>query len=32
MWGISCPGFYISAGMIDAHPALAAPQTSVNDY
>ena len=23
MWGISYPGFYVAAGMIDAHPALA---------
>ncbi len=22
MWGISYPGFYVAAGMIDAHPAL----------
>jgi len=28
MWGISYPGFYVAAGMIDAHPALkaASPQ------
>ena len=34
MWGISQPGFYVSAGMIDAHPALAAvsPQAPVTDY
>jgi putative CocE/NonD family hydrolase len=34
MWGISYPGFYVSAGMIDAHPALAAasPQAPVTDY
>ena len=34
MWGISYPGFYVSAGMIDAHPALKAvsPQAPVTDY
>lgn len=34
MWGISYPGFYVSAGMIDAHPALRAvsPQAPVTDY
>ena len=34
MWGISQPGFYASAGMIDAHPALVAvsPQAPVTDY
>jgi putative CocE/NonD family hydrolase len=34
MWGISQPGFYVSAGMIDAHPALvaASPQAPVTDY
>ncbi|MEO8025527.1 MAG: CocE/NonD family hydrolase [Bryobacteraceae bacterium] len=34
MWGISQPGFYTSAGMIDAHPALvaASPQAPVTDY
>ncbi len=34
MWGISQPGFYASAGMIDAHPALLAvsPQAPVTDY
>ena len=34
MWGISYPGFYVSAGMIDAHPALEAvsPQAPVTDY
>lgn len=34
MWGISYPGFYTSAGMIDAHPALKAvsPQAPVTDY
>lgn len=33
MWGISYPGFYTAAGMIDAHPALAAasPQAPVSD-
>ncbi len=33
MWGISYPGFYVSAGMIDAHPALvaASPQAPVTD-
>src|SRR5262249_48531333 len=31
MWGISQPGFYATAGMIDAHPALVAvsPQAPV---
>jgi len=34
MWGISQPGFYVTAGMIDAHPALVAvsPQAPVTDY
>jgi putative CocE/NonD family hydrolase len=34
MWGISLPGFYASAGMIDAHPDLVAvsPQAPVTDY
>jgi putative CocE/NonD family hydrolase len=34
MFGISYPGFYCSAGMIDAHPALAAvsPQAPVGDW
>jgi putative CocE/NonD family hydrolase len=34
MYGISQPGFYVSAGMIDAHPALVAvaPQAPVTDY
>ncbi len=34
MWGISYPGFYASAALIDAHPALAAvsPQGPVSDY
>jgi len=34
MWGISYPGFYTSAGMIDAHPALKAvsPQAPITDW
>ena len=33
MWGISYPGFYTAAGMIDAHPAQAAsPQAPVTDW
>ena len=34
MWGISYPGFYTSAGMIDAHPALKAvsPQAPIADW
>lgn len=34
MFGISYPGFYCSAGMIDAHPALRAvsPQAPVGDW
>lgn len=34
MYGISYPGFYCSAGMIDAHPALVAvsPQAPVGDW
>lgn len=34
MWGISYPGFYCSAGMIDAHPALVAvsPQAPIGDW
>lgn len=34
MYGISYPGFYCSAGMIDAHPALLAvsPQAPVGDW
>ncbi|MCP4658476.1 MAG: CocE/NonD family hydrolase [bacterium] len=34
MWGISYPGFYCSAGMIDSHPALAAvsPQAPISDW
>src|SRR5947209_13175782 len=33
-WGISYPGFYTAAGMIDAHPALvaASPQAPVTDW
>ncbi|HVR29452.1 MAG TPA: CocE/NonD family hydrolase [Thermoanaerobaculia bacterium] len=33
MWGISYPGFYTAAGMIDAHPALvaASPQAPIAD-
>ena len=32
-WGISYPGFYVAAGMIDAHPALkaASPQAPVTN-
>ena len=34
IYGISQPGFYATAGMVDAHPALvaAAPQAPVTDY
>jgi len=34
IWGISYPGFYTAAGMIDAHPALkaASPQAPVTDW
>lgn len=34
MWGISYPGFYTTAGLIDAHPALkaASPQAPVSDW
>jgi putative CocE/NonD family hydrolase len=34
VWGISYPGFYASAGMIDAHPALKAvsPQAPIADW
>ena len=34
MYGISYPGFYTSAGMIDAHPALkaASPQAPIADW
>ncbi len=34
IWGISQPGFYATAAMIDAHPALFAvsPQAPVTDY
>jgi len=33
-WGISYPGFYAAAGMIDAHPALkaASPQAPIVDW
>jgi len=33
-WGISYPGFYTAAGMIDSHPALAAasPQAPIADW
>jgi putative CocE/NonD family hydrolase len=33
-WGVSYPGFYTAAGMIDAHPALRAvsPQAPVTDW
>jgi hypothetical protein len=33
-WGISYPGFYTSAGMIDAHPAMKAvsPQAPIADW
>lgn len=34
LWGISYPGFYAAAGMIDAHPALvaASPQAPILDW
>ena len=34
MWGISYPGFYTSAGIINAHPALkaASPQAPIADW
>jgi putative CocE/NonD family hydrolase len=34
LYGISYPGFYTSAGMIDAHPALkaASPQAPISDW
>ncbi|MFZ0429035.1 MAG: CocE/NonD family hydrolase [Acidobacteriota bacterium] len=34
MWGISYPGFYAAAGMVNAHPALAAvsPQAPIADW
>jgi uncharacterized protein len=34
LWGISYPGFYTDAGMIDAHPALkaASPQAPIVDW
>ena len=33
-WGVSYPGFYTAAGMIDAHPALvaASPQAPIMDW
>ncbi|MCM3906097.1 MAG: CocE/NonD family hydrolase [Pyrinomonadaceae bacterium] len=33
-WGISYPGFYVSTGIIDAHPALkaASPQAPIADW
>jgi putative CocE/NonD family hydrolase len=33
-WGVSYPGFYAAAGLVDAHPALVAssPQAPVIDY
>ncbi len=34
LWGISWPGFYAAASMIDAHPAIAAvsPQAPMSDF
>jgi len=34
LWGISYPGFYAAAGMIDAHPALKAvmPEAAIADW
>jgi len=34
MWGISYPGFYVSMGIIDAHPAIkaASPQAPIGDW
>jgi putative CocE/NonD family hydrolase len=34
MWGISYPGFYVDAALVDPHPALkaASPQSPVTDY
>ncbi len=34
IWGVSYPGFYAAAGMIDAHPALqaASPQAPITDW
>ncbi len=34
IWGISYPGFYTAAGIIDAHPAIAcaSPQAPINDW
>jgi uncharacterized protein len=33
LWGISYPGFYVTAGIIDSHPAIkaASPQAPMND-
>jgi len=34
LWGISYPGFYAAAGIIDAHPAIvaASPQAPISDW
>ncbi|MCP4679660.1 MAG: CocE/NonD family hydrolase [Deltaproteobacteria bacterium] len=34
MWGISYPGFYVSSGLVDAHPAFvaASPQAPIADW
>jgi hypothetical protein len=34
LWGVSYPGFYTAAGIIDAHPALkaASPQAPITDW
>ncbi|HLE56939.1 MAG TPA: CocE/NonD family hydrolase, partial [Rhodothermia bacterium] len=34
IWGISYPGFYVSASIVDSHPAIAAasPQAAVTDW
>ena len=34
IWGISYPGFYTAAGIIDSHPAIkaASPQAPINDW
>ena len=34
LWGVSYPGFYTAAGLIDAHPALkaASPQAPITDW
>ncbi|MBN1414834.1 MAG: CocE/NonD family hydrolase [Bacteroidales bacterium] len=34
LWGISYPGFYVSTGIIDAHPAIvcASPQAPIADW